>query len=561
MTEPERKDGSPATLDLAAREAKLAAIQRAASKHTGIWTEEEKRALAARRQIATPDASGQSAEIFVENFNGAPETEAEAQMWLDAGIEPPAPMHSYLRIGAVPEDLKQRLAAYVDAAKAVERAKAEKAEKAEKATQATSASANAVLPSAEPPGPAHPSLEAFEPWTGEDLALRVLSFGDDKLRRCFEGLPVENPGPEPRYAFAYRIPSAREAESDELHTRGGWREHTDGNRVTTTRGDKVEVIGGNARLIVLGRDPLGFSESGWEGGGGHMSGRTHMRGATSLNMQKSGRSGGDPLGKISVLWEDRAHGVWTSTEAAIKGDGRHIQHGDSDERAFGHVVRLQTGDENPVAWHTPETCTFAPDTCRANPKIENRTWATSIDVHVGSKALPVPRLESVTHVEEMRTEMHADRLTTTTHAETMSATTRCAHLSDSTVADSISTTTLVDTTMSDVAIVGEHVMETVGVTTDVTMANTLSFTSGSTANLTAGGSASLLVGAKVDLSIGARISATTGATLDVTIGAKATTTAGFELNMSLLSRTAATAATDAEMGTLKRIVALVAMIG
>lgn len=45
----------------------------------------------------------------------------------------------------------------------------------------------------------------------------------------------------------------RTKESSILHTKGGWRDHTDGNRITTTRGDKVEVIRGNYKLIVLGR--------------------------------------------------------------------------------------------------------------------------------------------------------------------------------------------------------------------------------------------------------------------------------------------------------------------
>jgi len=39
------------------------------------------------------------------------------------------------------------------------------------------------------------------------------------------------------------------AADDEYH----WRDHTDGNRITTTGGDKVEVIGGNYFLVVRGR--------------------------------------------------------------------------------------------------------------------------------------------------------------------------------------------------------------------------------------------------------------------------------------------------------------------
>jgi hypothetical protein len=56
----------------------------------------------------------------------------------------------------------------------------------------------------------------------------------------------------------------------ELLTRGGYRDHTDGNRISTTRGDRIEVIGGNYKLVVLGRrwqrkdDEGHFEQNGWE---------------------------------------------------------------------------------------------------------------------------------------------------------------------------------------------------------------------------------------------------------------------------------------------------------
>lgn len=82
---------------------------------------------------------------------------------------------------------------------------------------------------------------AFTTASGEDLASKVLTFIDDTRDRGsgdFDVLTEEE----------------RQDESKRLHTKGGWRDHTDGNRVTTTRGDKVEVIGGNYKLLVLGRE-------------------------------------------------------------------------------------------------------------------------------------------------------------------------------------------------------------------------------------------------------------------------------------------------------------------
>src|SRR5262245_2713110 len=86
--------------------------------------------------------------------------------------------------------------------------------------------------------------------SGEDLAARITSFIDDT--RVREGCPD------------YLAPAVRQAETAKLHSKGGWRDHSDGNRVTTTRGDKVEVIKGNYRMIVMGRqdDRVEFDASG-----------------------------------------------------------------------------------------------------------------------------------------------------------------------------------------------------------------------------------------------------------------------------------------------------------
>ena len=75
----------------------------------------------------------------------------------------------------------------------------------------------------------------------------VLLFEDDARPRDPNG-PVTLPFSEDALST-----DARKAESDRIHSKGGWRDHSDGNRVTTTRGDKVEVIRGNYKLLVLGR--------------------------------------------------------------------------------------------------------------------------------------------------------------------------------------------------------------------------------------------------------------------------------------------------------------------
>ncbi len=86
----------------------------------------------------------------------------------------------------------------------------------------------------------------------------------------------------------------------ELVTRGGFRLHTDGNLVSTTRGDRVDVVGGNHKLVVLGRTNAStFVES----SGGHAireDASTHQR-------------------LTSVEW-NAARSTWTTYEETTKGN-------------------------------------------------------------------------------------------------------------------------------------------------------------------------------------------------------------------------------------------------
>ncbi|MBM4375911.1 MAG: hypothetical protein FJ095_12560 [Deltaproteobacteria bacterium] len=58
----------------------------------------------------------------------------------------------------------------------------------------------------------------------------------------------------------------------ELMTRGGWRDHTDGNRISTTRGDRVDFVYGNFKRVVFGRQaPTSeLATTDFEISGGHL---------------------------------------------------------------------------------------------------------------------------------------------------------------------------------------------------------------------------------------------------------------------------------------------------
>ena len=106
----------------------------------------------------------------------------------------------------------------------------------------------------------------------------------------------------------------RAIESYYLHTKGGWRDHTDGNRITTTRGDKVEVIRGNYKLIVLGRqDQAKSATAGMDISGGQTDTSPGGLAATSTT---------DPS-TLTAIFElkqgpDRQYRSWSTTK---KGTG------------------------------------------------------------------------------------------------------------------------------------------------------------------------------------------------------------------------------------------------
>jgi hypothetical protein len=98
----------------------------------------------------------------------------------------------------------------------------------------------------------------------------VLGFTDDTRNRgsgthAAPGAPLNANHQDPPPGADYRL-----GESARLHTKGGWRDHSDGNRITTTRGDKVEVIRGNYKLLVLGRQDDVANVAGQEFSGGQL---------------------------------------------------------------------------------------------------------------------------------------------------------------------------------------------------------------------------------------------------------------------------------------------------
>jgi hypothetical protein len=308
---------------------------------------------------------------------------------------------------------------------------------------------------------------AAPPATGEDLASQITTFIDDTRLRdgCPEFIPE----------------GTRQAVTAKLHTLGGWRDHSDGNRVTTTRGDKVEIIKGNYRMLVLGRQE---EQAGVDISGGHVS-----------------QSGITFAGSSSIEWTQDYGGTWKVTETTTKGDVYTTYMGDTYDWYYGNIKTSVTGTESPSA-------------TQPNPTITDSTWAVAIASYTGSAALPVPTMSS---------ETWATAITSTTVATTMTDTTEATSMTSTTTCPSITTTTTGNTTAT---VTGNTTSTTTGNSTSTTTGNTVDTLIGSSTSVTLGAQTSVLIGNMSQVTVGATENVTVGGVLDVSIAAR------LELNMA-----------------------------
>ncbi|MFT3768001.1 MAG: hypothetical protein QM820_21330 [Minicystis sp.] len=90
------------------------------------------------------------------------------------------------------------------------------------------------------------SVIASNPYMGDKSYL--VGFADDTRSRDSSAETISIDG-----VSVTNTVDARKGETKRLLTKGGTWDHADGNRITTTCGDKIEIVQGNYKLVVLGR--------------------------------------------------------------------------------------------------------------------------------------------------------------------------------------------------------------------------------------------------------------------------------------------------------------------
>ena len=161
-----------------------------------------------------------------------------------------------------------------------------------------------------------------------NLATQVSQFIDDYRVRGPTATPTQ----------------ARLNETALLMNKGGWRDHTDGNRITTTAGDKVEVIGGNSVLVILGRPTSdnSFNAVDWSNTGDALNHEIESSGTFNYD------NDGAPGHVEEIRWVDNPYpgtpSTWMVRSKTFQSHETSISSGASWESFVGTSAELTSGD-------------------------------------------------------------------------------------------------------------------------------------------------------------------------------------------------------------------------
>ncbi len=330
-------------------------------------------------------------------------------------------------------------------------------------------------------------------------------------------------------------PAQRVAESNVLLTKGGWRDHTDGNRITTTYGDKVEVIRGNLKMVVLGRQDAVGNGLTWDSSGGMLQDNDAAPGQVT-----------------EISWVESGGGTWRVVETCTKGDVDTTYDGKVVERFVGGSMTTIVGREDKATVATPidyparlenewkdaiqngyidaalskddyakqrgyynkndyalggtaSSGTATPYALPAggnNPFVLEQTWASRIESYTGSEKAPVPDIIETTH---------AGTITETTYADSVtSKTTVTGTISETTSAKSLTNNTTVSGTISETM--------TANLVDRKFYGNVHEYNSGGKWETVLGGWGAFRLGASLELFIGVGAEINLGPALEMNVG-------------------------------------------
>ena len=198
---------------------------------------------------------------------------------------------------------------------------------------------------------------------------------------------IGDPPTDPDDTEATSIPqSERTAQSAALLTRGGWWDHSDGNRISTTWGDKVEVIRGAYKMVVMSRQDDPGKGGGWDLSGGHIQdlGPNSMPGASVRLEYRKGK-----FGKRGTWHLENTTNNFIQT-SDYAGDFFEHWYGEKKYSTIGSRTWKPGDDE----WDKPRKKP------RGNPHILDRTWARKIESYTGTADQRIPEIIEETYADK-----------------------------------------------------------------------------------------------------------------------------------------------------------------
>lgn len=196
-------------------------------------------------------------------------------------------------------------------------------------------------------------------------------------------------------------PANRQQETLSLLTKGGWWDHSDGNRVTTTAGDKIEVIQGNYKLVVLGRQALPAARtSSSDSNYSNLVDNAFITDVSGGHFQEQYPSP-TPCIKTIEYSVDSTTNEWTLYQdnsignliTKLRGRTVDLFQGSSRETYVGSDPTLPTLPNTSEGWIPDATL---------DPVITSKTWAQRIMTYVGSAQKPVPELFTLTFADAIQ---------------------------------------------------------------------------------------------------------------------------------------------------------------
>jgi hypothetical protein len=321
--------------------------------------------------------------------------------------------------------------------------------------------------------PPDPPYGPFDPGAPENPGGGVYTYPRDSREHPFiDDERVRDPGEEQHLTRA-----DRKAQSNILHTRGGWRDHSDGNRISTTRGDKIEIIRGNYKMVVLGRQDDPGTATGWDASGGHI----QDFGATM------------PGASVTVDYElDQYEGVWhlKNTTENVRQSSRFA--GTFKEEKWGEIFEAFIGWDDPASTDDPKRMCDVEGTKypRGNPHIYEKTFASKKTSITGSSKTRIPIIKEELWVKDTTSYTNAESITEETVCSgTISSKTDAKKIEEKTDADETITTTTTAAAITDTT--------TAAAITETTTSGAITSTTTSATQLDLN-----LIGAAAEISVG-----------------------------------------------------------